>query len=356
MKFPALLLSFILLNTIAFAQHITISGLVVDGITKDSLIGASVFAQNTTTGTITNSEGKFSLSLKQGGYDLIISYTGYYTQTIRVTSDTSDMVVQLMKEDKSMSEVVIQSTNEVKDGWEQYGSFFIDHFIGTTPFAKQTSLLNPEVLKFFYYRRSNKLKVLATEPLMISNQALGYTIRYELDSFIYNYPTEMSSYRGNGFFTEDTASSRFQQREWNANREKVYYGSKMHFIRSYYDGVLKEEGFLIDVLDEKDDKSFYRIANPYDSTIFFAADATNEVEIYYPTKMSILYTKKVPEPEYLIQYGLPMDVKMQISYVDILHPIILKENGYYFQQKDWINQGYWSWKNIADLLPFDYMP
>ena len=76
MKYPALLLSFILLNTIAFAQHITISGLVVDGITKDSLIGASVFAQNTTTGTITNSEGKFSLSLKQGGYDLIISYTG----------------------------------------------------------------------------------------------------------------------------------------------------------------------------------------------------------------------------------------------------------------------------------------
>ena len=113
---------------------------------------------------------------------------------------------------------------------------------------------------------------------------------------------------------------------------------------------------MIDVLDEKDDKSFYRIANPYDSTIFFAADATNEVEIYYPTKMSILYTKKVPEPEYLIQYGLPMDVKMQISYVDILHPNILKENGYYFHQKDWINQGYWSWKNIADLLPFDYMP
>ncbi len=356
MKFLAILLSIVCLQTAAFTQNISVSGRVVDGETKDTLKGASVFAQSTTTGTITNSEGKFNLSLKQGGYDLIISYTGYYTQTIRVTSDTSDMEVQLMKEDKSMSEVVIQSTNEVRDGWEQYGSFFIDHFIGTTPYAKQTSLLNPEALKFFYYRRSNKLKVLANEPLMISNNALGYTIRYELDSFIYNYPTEMSSYRGNGFFTEDTAASRFQEREWKANREKVYYGSKMHFIRSYYDGVLKEEGFLIDVLDAKDDKSFYRIANPYDSTLFFADDGTNEVEIYYPTKMSILYTKKIPEPEYLIQYGLPTDVKMQISYIDMLNPIILKENGYYFQQKDWINQGYWSWKNIADLLPFDYMP
>ena len=30
------------------------------------------------------------------------------------------------------------------------------------------------------------------------------------------------------------------------------------------------------------------------------------------------------------------------------------ENGYYYDQKDWINQGYWSWKNLADQLPYDY--
>ena len=26
------------------------------------------------------------------------------------------------------------------------------------------------------------------------------------------------------------------------------------------------------------------------------------------------------------------------------------------EQKDWINQGYWSWKNLADMLPYDYLP
>jgi len=28
----------------------------------------------------------------------------------------------------------------------------------------------------------------------------------------------------------------------------------------------------------------------------------------------------------------------------------------HYEQKDWINQGYWSWKNLADLLPYDYVP
>jgi hypothetical protein len=32
------------------------------------------------------------------------------------------------------------------------------------------------------------------------------------------------------------------------------------------------------------------------------------------------------------------------------------ENGYYYDQRDLVNQGYWSWKNIADLLPYDYHP
>ena len=35
------------------------------------------FCQNTTTGTISNNEGQFGLRLNNGGYDLIISYTGY---------------------------------------------------------------------------------------------------------------------------------------------------------------------------------------------------------------------------------------------------------------------------------------
>ena len=49
-----------------------------------------------------------------------------------------------------------------------------------------------------------------------------------------------------------------------------------------------------------------------------------------------------------------MNISMQISYIDMLDVITIKQNGYYYDQKDWINFGYWSWKNIADQVPNDY--
>jgi hypothetical protein len=55
-------------------------------------------------------------------------------------------------------------------------------------------------------------------------------------------------------------------------------------------------------------------------------------------------------------FKLPKNVGTQISYIDMTDGIAIKENGYYYDQKDWINQGYWSWKNLADQLPFDYSP
>jgi hypothetical protein len=81
-----------------------------------------------------------------------------------------------------------------------------------------------------------------------------------------------------------------------------------------------------------------------------------DVEIYYPRKISITYIKKRPEPEYLKQNGLPKNVGTQISYVELKNAITIMQNGYYYDQKDWINQGYWSWKNLADQLPYDYEP
>ena len=56
------------------------------------------------------------------------------------------------------------------------------------------------------------------------------------------------------------------------------------------------------------------------------------------------------------QYKLPMKLDVQVSYIDLLDAIDIKENGYYYDQKDWVSQGYWAWKNLADQLPYDYNP
>ncbi len=347
------LLSLLFLAPLTQAQFL-VTGTVLDSATREPLNAASVFCQNTTLGTATNKQGEFSLNLKSGGYDLVFSYTGYQTQTIRV-SENNKLEILLVKEDKSLGEVVLRNSYEVTDGWTRYGDFFFKNFIGSTPNAAKCVLENPEVLKFYYYKRSNRLKVLATEPVRITNKALGYQLRYQLDSFVYFYNTELNSYRGYCLFTEMEGSDSLRQ-VWARNRGRTYEGSKLHFLRSYYDSTLKEDGWIIDMLDETNEKKFNKVPDPYDTTYYGALDSTGQIEIWYPRKLSITYTKRSPEPEYLKKMGLPKSVPYIISYIDLKDAIAIMENGYYYDQKDWVNQGYWSWKNVGDLLPYDYSP
>lgn len=331
-----------------------ISGVILDSATREPLSKASVFCQNTTLGTITNKEGEFHLSLKSGGYDLVFSYTGYQTQTVRV-SEQNKLEILLVKRDNSMEEVVLKSSFEVADGWQKYGDFFMENFIGSTPNARNCVLNNPEVLKFLFYKKTNRLKVLATDALQISNRALGYELRYQLDSFVYYYNNSINTYRGYCLFMEMEGSDSLKKL-WTKARVDAYNGSKLHFMHSYYDSTLIEDGFVISLLDSTNDKKFNKIKDPFDTTYYMGPDSTNQIEIWYPRKISVMYTKKSPEPEYLKKMNLPKSVPYATSYIDLKDAIVITENGYYYDQKDWINQGYWSWKNLADLLPYDYMP
>jgi hypothetical protein len=352
MKKPFLALAFSLLGILSFAQF-SFSGKVIDAETKEPLNGASVFAQNTTKGTTTNSEGNFSLTLDKGGYEIIFSFTGYASKTINAEGSNQQVTVELSKADNTMAEVIIKSSNELEDGWERYGDFFLKHFIGATPFADSCSLLNPEVLKFLYFKRNDRLKILATEPLQIANRSLGYTLRYELDSFVYFFKTDMNSYRGLCFYTEMDGTAEEKQM-WATNRKEAYYGSRLHFLRAYYDSTLKEDGFTVDLLSKTD--KYERLTKLYDTTYYFYDDSTGNVDLWFPTKASISYSKKPPAKKFLQQYKLPLNAKLQISYVDLLDGITIKPNGYFFDQNSWVNQGYWSWKNLADQLPYDYEP
>ena len=70
-------LFFFLAIGFTIAQN-TITGTIVDGESGDPLIGASVLIKGTSTGTITDFDGKFSLQVAdKGDYVLVFSYTGY---------------------------------------------------------------------------------------------------------------------------------------------------------------------------------------------------------------------------------------------------------------------------------------
>src|ERR1700741_5497725 len=87
---PILLCGAVFFSATIFAQSFyAVSGQVIDYDTKTPLAAASVFAQNTTHGTVTDNNGNFKLVLPSGGYDLIITYTGYTTDSKMILANDS---------------------------------------------------------------------------------------------------------------------------------------------------------------------------------------------------------------------------------------------------------------------------
>lgn len=92
----------------AAAQRYTISGYVRDTSNGEILIGASVFIKDSYTGTVTNSYGFYSLSLKSDKYILAYQYLGYNTKEIPVDLNKDISVdVELETTTDSIAQVVV---------------------------------------------------------------------------------------------------------------------------------------------------------------------------------------------------------------------------------------------------------
>lgn len=82
-----LLLFILILPIISYCQYLTISGKVYDKNTQEPLPGASVFILGTSWGTSTDLDGNFKITnIKKGTYDIVISYIGYHSDTIKNTN------------------------------------------------------------------------------------------------------------------------------------------------------------------------------------------------------------------------------------------------------------------------------
>ncbi len=68
----------------SFAFQATISGTIIDRDTKETLPAANISIEDTYQGTISNSDGKFSLRIRQFPVTLIVRYIGYQTQRIEL--------------------------------------------------------------------------------------------------------------------------------------------------------------------------------------------------------------------------------------------------------------------------------
>ncbi|WP_420458596.1 SusC/RagA family TonB-linked outer membrane protein [Neolewinella sp.] len=102
---PLLVLLCLLLALGLQAQR-TVTGQVSDALSSETLIGATVKVKDGTTGTVTDIDGNYSITLPEGEQTLLFSSIGYGTQEIEV-GDQSVINVEMSSDIESLSEVVV---------------------------------------------------------------------------------------------------------------------------------------------------------------------------------------------------------------------------------------------------------
>jgi hypothetical protein len=116
MNFRIVCLLFILYftNYTTHAQEkVTLSGVVSDANSNETLIGVNILFPELLTGATTNEYGFYSITLPKGTYNILISYLGY--QNVSESIDLTDNIVKnfsLIESAESLDEVVIKNNVE----------------------------------------------------------------------------------------------------------------------------------------------------------------------------------------------------------------------------------------------------
>lgn len=89
----------------AWAQNVNVFGTVTDANSGEEVIGATVKVKGATSGSITDFEGKYKISVRPGA-TLEVSYVGYQTKQVRV-SKAGQLDIQIAEDVNMLEQVVV---------------------------------------------------------------------------------------------------------------------------------------------------------------------------------------------------------------------------------------------------------
>lgn len=99
-------------GSVSAQQRYTISGYITDSKSSETVIGATVYDQDSHHGAISNAFGFYSLTLGEGGHQLQYSYVGYAAQNVTLTL-TKDTVINIkLSENTELGEIVVSAQRE----------------------------------------------------------------------------------------------------------------------------------------------------------------------------------------------------------------------------------------------------
>ena len=344
-----------------------------------SLSPASVYISNSTKGASTDTSGAFSIhGLSNGNYNVIVSFVGYETQIYPILVDgKNDSVLFVMKQNaKELENVVINLKNGDRN---QQLKTFRKAFIGTDKNARQTEILNEDLLKL-HTDAEGKITAHTNDLLEISNKALGYTIKYLLKEFSYDKKTGDLHYLGYPLFEEMQTTSTSQKKDWQEARRNEYQTSLLRFYRTLGKRQLIQQGYIVGDLTTAEEENNStgggvnkKINVPQNGFLLTLGNRQYIDTLLFPEIPYYRILSALPGHKYRLNFSGMLSVDAtdsragvkstdyykpgpKTSIISLKQPVLINENGLPANSSDIIIYGYWIDSRIADLLPFDYYP
>ncbi|GAA4335621.1 hypothetical protein GCM10023149_43680 [Mucilaginibacter gynuensis] len=367
---------------------------------------ASVFLSNTTIGARSNADGSFFINdVKPGKYTLVVSAVGFesHTEEIMLDRNFSLRDVKLLPKSTVLQDVTIK----FDAAREKRLKLFTQELLGWSENAKETKILNPEVVSL-KIDKDSVLTASADDYIQIENKALGYNIKYLLKVFSLQLKTGLVSYTGEYKFEKMQGTSSEDHR-WEKHRKEAYLGSPKHFFRSLIANTYKKDGFTVykvvrehkplfvdtnfvkslivndSLIRVKDDTNSYRVVVKKDTVKYNKKNPPMEKlriidpqltakEIFSPTDqpgiyalrfddllkniMFVIYTKKLTmNSAYEFVNRRRFLIDRPTTFVAFTKPYALFDsNGIITSAGSIAYSGDWSVTRVADLLPVDYWP
>lgn len=372
----------ILLTVLMHVLFISVSGNVsaayeIRGIVLNHKTGAQVplvevFVSGTTFGSITNKKGEFELQTSYLPCQLVASHISYAPYTMMIdNASMSYVTIKLIPYQHEIKEITVESISRRKDNME----LFKRGFLGWDDIASTCTILNDSVLSFTW--DSLVFSASADLPVLIDNPKLGYRIKIILKNFklIYKPKAYKRIYKGrrikpdvtdaiyqiacNFFYSPYPPGTRRDQERIEKTRLKVFYGSKMHFLRALYAGQLKAQGYEIDPGIRSAPITYSRIMDSSSGIKIFFLDQEG-----YPEKLMIYPEKPMVISFYKDYTGKPVDLNRDSGiHLDPIQSMVNFANKkcmvrYNGSTLDYslLFSGYIGDQRISNMLPDNYNP
>jgi len=354
----------------------------------ESLPGATVFIANTKWAIGTDNEGMYKLSgIPPGNYEVLVRMMGFatFTKVITLTDRPLTLNVTLRPDAIALNEARI--TAKPDGNRARYLKIFTEAFIGQSENARKSRIINSDVIRFKNIEATNILTARSTDFIKVENLGLGYNVYYLLNSSAFNPQVRSSAFEGKIFF-EELKGDEKKEKEWSRNRSAAYYGSMQHFFRALYEGTTDAEGFKIYKIADSDlgrpttlnaraasmigalminrlnlDRASLTPVKP--DSLYKMVNINKVLQLPLlvkdgdTTRFYFCYTRK-GEPSRFLNSGAHLNLPIPNAQISILrqlgdNDVIINKNGTLTPQQNVINEGFWAWQRVGDVLPEEFM-